>query len=343
MHTVAISGINATDNPGPGTGIAKSLKESDLEVRIIGLAYDSLEPGIVMDWIIDKSYILPYPSNETATYLNRLRTVVESEEVDIIIPSLDVELLLYIKKRGEIEAMGRGVKMLLPTKEALEQVSKKNLQAIADKIGLDFPKSKTVTSVASLNETTQELGYPVVVKGIFYDAYVCTNYTESLNAFNALASKWGYPIIVQEFIAGDEYNLIGLGDGQGGSLGHIMVKKMLITKAGKIWSNVTIINKELQRVNEKLLKATKWSSGYEIEMLWERKTNRFYLLEINPRFPSWIYLSAGCQVNLPQRLVQKVLGMPLETHSDYQAGKMLIRYTGEVIKDINYLDEINMY
>ena len=33
MINIAISGINAIDNPGPGTGIARSLKESDLDVR----------------------------------------------------------------------------------------------------------------------------------------------------------------------------------------------------------------------------------------------------------------------------------------------------------------------
>ena len=58
MSTVAVSGINAVDNPGPGTGVARCLKECDLDVRLIGLAYDTLEPGIYMDWLFDKSYIL---------------------------------------------------------------------------------------------------------------------------------------------------------------------------------------------------------------------------------------------------------------------------------------------
>lgn len=52
--TIAISGINATDNPGPGTGVARSLREADdLDVRIIGLAYDAMEPGIYMDWLVE--------------------------------------------------------------------------------------------------------------------------------------------------------------------------------------------------------------------------------------------------------------------------------------------------
>ena len=55
---VGISGINAVDNPGPGIGVARSLKEDkDLNVRIVGLAYDAMEPGIYMDWIVDKSFL----------------------------------------------------------------------------------------------------------------------------------------------------------------------------------------------------------------------------------------------------------------------------------------------
>ena len=65
MHeiTVGISGINAGDNPGPGTGIARSLKEDlDLNVRTLGLAYDALEPGIYMEWLFDQSYTLRCPA-----------------------------------------------------------------------------------------------------------------------------------------------------------------------------------------------------------------------------------------------------------------------------------------
>ena len=59
---VGISGINAMDNPGPGVGVARSLKaDQELAVKIVGLAYDALEPGNYLDWLFDKVFILPYP------------------------------------------------------------------------------------------------------------------------------------------------------------------------------------------------------------------------------------------------------------------------------------------
>ena len=53
---IGVSGINAVDNPGPGVGVARSLKEdTSLNARIIGLAYDAMEPGIYMDWVVDRT------------------------------------------------------------------------------------------------------------------------------------------------------------------------------------------------------------------------------------------------------------------------------------------------
>ncbi len=41
--TVAVTGLNNIDSPGPGIPVIRALKESDaFEVRIIGLSYESL-------------------------------------------------------------------------------------------------------------------------------------------------------------------------------------------------------------------------------------------------------------------------------------------------------------
>jgi carbamoyl-phosphate synthase large subunit len=70
---VGVSGINAIDNPGPGIAVARSLKEDpEFGVRIVGLAYDAMDPGIYMDWVIDKSFLMPYPSGCGEAFVERL-------------------------------------------------------------------------------------------------------------------------------------------------------------------------------------------------------------------------------------------------------------------------------
>ena len=103
--TVAVSGINAVDNPGPGTGIMKSLKESGLDIRTIGLAYDALEPGIYMEEVTDKTYIMPYPSGDRESFIKRIQYIHSIEKLDVIISALDAELPIYMDIEKDLNDM----------------------------------------------------------------------------------------------------------------------------------------------------------------------------------------------------------------------------------------------
>ena len=70
---IAVTALNAVDSPGPGVAVIRAIRECpDFEVRIIGLSYESLEPGLYMHDIVDKTYSIPYPSAGTDALLGRL-------------------------------------------------------------------------------------------------------------------------------------------------------------------------------------------------------------------------------------------------------------------------------
>ena len=77
MKKIAISGLNATDNPAPGIPVAKSLKD---EFEIIGLSYDPNEPGNYLD-VISKTYLMPYPSLGIDELLKRLQEIKDKENI----------------------------------------------------------------------------------------------------------------------------------------------------------------------------------------------------------------------------------------------------------------------
>jgi carbamoyl-phosphate synthase large subunit len=57
---IAVTALNAIDSPGPGIAVIRSIRQcEEFDVRIIGLAYESLEPGIYMHDIVDKTYQIP--------------------------------------------------------------------------------------------------------------------------------------------------------------------------------------------------------------------------------------------------------------------------------------------
>ena len=337
-YTIAVSGINATDNPGPGTGIARSLRDSGIDRRIIGLAYDTMEPGIYMDWIIDKSYIIPYPSSEPASYLERLKYIHECEHIDVIISSLDAELPLFMKIEPELTAMG--IKTFLPSVSSFKARGKDRLAELARKTGLHTPPTMVLTSPVEIDDAVHTLGFPLFIKGPFYEATVVKTTAEAHREFHYFAAKWGLPVIAQKFIHGEEYNCAGLGDGTGRDIGHCSIKKMMITKLGKVWTNVSIVNNEIVSIVKTFVRELNWRGGYELELIYEQKSGIYFLIEINPRFPAWVYMATACGINLPERLVQAALGLAYQTHSEYTAGKILMRYTDELVMDISRLDTI---
>lgn len=330
--TIGVSGINAVDNPGPGVGVIRALRESQgLKQKIVGLAYDAMEPGIYLDWLVDRSFILPYPSNGHDAFVERLSYIKQTCGLDFVFPTLDVELPFYIKYADELEDLG--IRTFLPTLEQFQLRGKDRLADIAVKIGLKIPCTHLVHSYEELMAAINTIGLPVIVKGAFYGAFHAQTTQEAAGYYHKIVAEWGYPIIVQQVVRGDEMNVIGLGDGSGGSLGMMGIKKMSTTASGKIWTAVTVRNEPMQTAAEDFMREFKWKGAFELECM--IKGEDVYLIEINPRFPAWSYFSAALGINLPVNMLRYSLGQPLPSPVDYEAGKLFIRYTNEIITDMD--------
>ena len=333
--TIAITGINAIDNPGPGAGVARSLREANSAPRIVGLAYDAMEPGLYMDWLFDRRYIMPYPSSEPEVLIERLQQIQDQFGLDAVIPNFDVELPLFICCTKELDSIG--IRTYLPTKAQFALRNKSKLAEVAPSFGLTTPKTFTVTSIKELQEATAELSFPVMIKGPYYKAYRAFSQDEAISRFYQLAAEWGFPILVQEIVNGIELNLVGLGDGAGGHLGLVGIKKMGVTELGKIWSGLTIHHPGLLQAAEAFLRESKWRGPFELECIADRD-GTIYLIEINPRFPAWTYFATGVGINLPERLVQAAFGLPIAKGTatpqmEYEPGKLFMRYTYEMVLD----------
>ncbi len=335
--TVAITGINAVDNPGPGVGIARSLKEDkDLNVRIVGLAYDAMEPGIYMDWLVDRAYVMPYPSGGHECYFQRLAHIKHTYGLDVIIPCLDVELPLFSQYADELHAMG--IRTMVPTSEQFRLRGKDKLVAVADRIGLKVPRTEVVTNMDAFLKATEAIGLPVMVKGAFYKALRAFTGAEAVAHYEAIVAEWGYPVIVQEMVRGEELNVVGVGDGKGGSLGTVGIKKLTTTALGKIWTGVTVKNDAMLTATERFLKEYQWQGPFELECMVDG--DDVHLIEINPRFPAWSYFATGVGINLPSNMIRKALGLPLIYRGDYDSGKLFVRYTYELITDMSPFQEM---
>jgi carbamoyl-phosphate synthase large subunit len=337
--TVALTGLNNTDNPGPGVPVIRGIRESlEFDARIIGLAYENLEPAIYMHKVVDKTYLVPYPSDGTNVLVNRILEIHKKEPIDVLIPNFDAELYAFM--RAEEILTKAGIKTFLPTLEQFEERHKTNLPDFGKKYGIKVPFSKPLTGQNEIRDLKKDFEYPLMVKGKFYDAYLAYNEEQVKMHYNKITAKWGLPVIIQEFIKGTEVNVVALGDGLGNTVGAVPMRKQFITDKGKAWAGITLDDRKLLDLTDKIISGTKWRGGMELEIV-KSFENELFMIEINPRIPAWVYLAVGAGQNLPEALVKLALGMEVEPYTKYEFGKMFIRYSYDLITDMREFEKLS--
>lgn len=337
---IAVTGLNNTDNPGPGIPVIRGIRDcEDFDVRIIGLAYDNLEPGIYMRELVDKAYQIPFPSAGSDALLERIRYIHSVEKIDVLIPNFDAELYTFMKAEKELLSMG--IHTFLPTITQFEERHKAYLPQFGEKYDLLVPRSKTLTSTADIYALRQEFSYPLLVKGKYYEAYIAYNEEQVVSYFNKINVKWGLPIIIQEYVKGTEVNVVALGNGQGNTIGAVPMRKQYITDKGKAWGGITLADEQMLELTRELIRKTQWRGGMELEMI-KTADSRYYIIEINPRIPAWVYLAVGAGQNLPAALVKLALGENVTPFNTYQVGKMFIRYSFDMIGDISQFEQFSI-
>ena len=78
----------------------------------------------------------------------------------------------------------------------------------------------------------------------------------------------------------------------------------------------------------------------ELEFMKTKDTNEYYLLEINPRFPAWVYLATGAGQNLPYALVKLALGEPPPSFGKYSVGTIFVRYSWDLITTMSEFEKL---
>lgn len=337
--TFAVTGLNATDNPAPGIAVIRAIRaDPTWHGKAIGLAYDALDTGVYDPALCDRVFLIPYPGEGERALLARLQYVAQQEKIDVLIPTLDSELVSFIRLRHELEPMG--IRMLVPTEEHVAMRSKAKLGEFARDHEIPFPLSIALTSPDMLGDVMNQLGVPTVIKGCFYEAQICHNLEQARTAYFQIANKWGLPVLAQTYLPGEEYDICALGDPDGKLSGAVAMRKLRLTDKGKAWAGITIMDEELLELSRRVVEGLEWSGPMEIEFIRSARDQRFYLFEINPRFPAWCYLTAGCGLNLPTRYLRLALGESVKPSLDYKAGTIFVRHATDIICPLDILESL---
>ena len=338
---IAVSGLHRGDNPQPGPAVIRSIRRRYPSARIIGLSYDPLESGLFSksDDGVDAAFLMPFPGKGPEALIERLDEICETYPLDMVIPCLDSEIPNYIELADEFKA--RGIKSPLMTRKSFDRRGKDNLFQLGKATGVRVPRTIVVKDLAAAHAAAEEIGFPVFLKGKQYGAGVATSFADVTQMFNSLMIAWGGPVIAQAAVdgSGDEYDVVGLGDGQGGLLGSCSIRKMMLTSNGKAFGGIVVADPVLQDSVEKIIKKLKWWGPFELEFV--RGSHGHELIEMNPRFPAWTDFPSQIGCNLPAMLVDMMLSRPVRPAQACEPGRMFIRHNLDLVGDISQLADLS--
>jgi carbamoyl-phosphate synthase large subunit len=335
---VVITGLMAMDNPYPGLGIARCIRSaSEFRGRISGFIFDPLSTGAYCEGVFDRIFLIPYPAAGVDVLLQRIKEIHAVYHIDVIIPSLDSEVILYAQAAKELALLG--IKTLLPSVSSIKMRSKNLLYEFCLQNHFRCPETIIINNVREISARLDPGGAPFVLKGALSDAAVCHNVEEGEANYWQLFNQWGYPVLMQNFIAGEEIDVIALTGKDSELAGAVVMKKFGLTEKGKAFAGITVEDTGLIKLTSKILKKLGWIGPAECEFIKDEK-GKYYLMEINSRFPSWLYLACAAGQNLPLLTVKLALDIPVRPLDFYTPGKLFIRTVADAFVDAQKLMEL---
>lgn len=339
IQSIAISGLHRGENPQPGAAVIASIRRRFPNIRIIGLSYDPLESSLYCNGgdHPDIAYLMPYPGAGPDALQERLETIIKKEDLAFIIPCLDLEIPNFIALSSKLREWG--IQCILPKRSSLEAISKSNLYDFCHQLDISSPLTRMALDLPALEKIAEEIGYPVYVKGRFYEAHIANSLQELIESSGHISRVWGWPLLLQEAIIGEEYNIAGLGDGNGHIIKTCTVRKFQRSSIGKGFAGIVVDDPELTKIAKRIINKLQWSGPFELEFI-KARGKPHTLLEINPRFPAWIDFPSQIGCNLPARLLEDLIGAKQTPLRTCAAGQMFIRHCIDLVGDIADLAEM---
>jgi carbamoyl-phosphate synthase large subunit len=321
---VAITGLAASDNPGPGVAIARCLRQArGPRPTLVGLSFDHRFTGLYASGLLDEAFLVPAPAYGDRSFVQALADIRRRAPIDVLVPALDPDVGLCATARRSLA--GLGIHTLVPDAAAIRRRAKSVLSPLAEAHGFAAPRTLTLLSQSAMTAALRDLSLPFFLKGSFADAKLVSTPEQAHAEFERLVSQWGFPLLAQERVLGDEMNITVLFNRKSELIGAVPMRKLGVTSQGKGWAGVTVRLPEVVERAGALFRAIGWVGPAEVEMIRDPASNRFYLIEINPRFPAWTSLTAAAGQNLPWAAVEIAMGREVQRFREIRPGELFVR------------------
>jgi carbamoyl-phosphate synthase large subunit len=270
-------------------------------------------------YLVPSHQRLIIPAGHSVDFIPALLQLCEEHKIEVLIPTVDVELLAISKHQGEFGA--KGVQIPLS--------STKSLELCRDKYALfDFCKDTGLTSEFTLLSEHSDLTtftYPCFAKPRLGAGGQGALVIHDQKELDTLPKNQSY--LIQELLGGEEFSVDVYVQSNGCPLAVVPRLRMKID-SGIAVAAQTQINPTLTEMALKIIQ--KMGLTYVANIQFKANAQgEFKLLEINPRFPGTLPLTAAAGIDIPKLMINDLQGELLGTSLLPFKELMVVRYWTE--------------
>ncbi|MDX9727674.1 MAG: ATP-grasp domain-containing protein [Bacteroidales bacterium] len=344
---VFITGAGAPGAPG----IIKSLR-AVTERKIVILGGDANLNHAVGAGLLDKSFRIPFA--ESPDYVDTLLGICFAEKVDVIIPLVTRELMVFATNKRRFSEKGIAVSVS-DEGPLLTANNKYLLMKYCEENNIPAPQFHLVKTLAEFRDAASQLGYPAekicfkppVSNGqrgfrIIEDSQnrlkallneKPNNVFISFDEFVSMCSVADFfpELIVMEYLPGDEYSVDVIVDN--GRFISAIPRSRDFIKMGISFAGTVVYDEEIIHYSRLIVEGLKLNGNIGLQFKRD-KNNVPKIIESNPRVQGTIVLCTAAGENMVYEAVKIALNEKFNI-PDIKWGMKMIRYWDELFLDIN--------
>ena len=270
------------------------------------------------------------PRCTSKKYLDVISGICVQHQVDMIIPTIDTELLLYSENRDRLAAHGTQILVSCPDFIGVARDKKKT----AKQLKLNGIATPETWSVQTCLGSDIPLPYPLMLKPIDGSCSAGIAIVESRDALEKMHLEKTDSYILQELCHGEEYTINAFYDRNNGKCMACVPHHRKLVRAGEVCFAETVRISEFTSIAEKLGNIFSGIWGTICFQGFKNDIGEIKVFEINARFGGGYPVCDQAGGSFARWILQDLNGQQPDFHDDWQEGVRMLRYDAAVFTQV---------
>lgn len=280
-------------------------------------------------YFADKKYIVPKVTE--GSYIEAVVNICLKENISLVIPTIDPELLILAEHKEYIESITGAVVMISDYDVVDICRDKIKSQKFFERNNFGVP---IMYSSADIYDPQTE--FPLFIKpksGSSSKDVFKINDIEEFEIYSKIVPNY----IIQEFVSGEEYTVDVFNDFDGNVI-TIVPRLRIATRSGEISKGKIVKDSVIIEDIKRLTSVLKPKGHVTIQLM--KTNNGLKYIEINPRFGGGAPMSIESGADSCKNLLRLLHGEKLEYNEDFKDNLIFLRYDSSICLN-DYLDNFN--